>query len=571
MSDSEPLGTLGFTIFPNVPTKTATPDFLNTLKERLPGHILPRMATRAHPILPGKFDQPSAAAAYARAFAVRRTPRTEQNPTVHQARQSSLWSEWIKAIDKEIATLTDMDTYIPVRKHEVPAHCQIIQSKMDLKMKLDTLGQLIKLKARLVALGNLEWASLRDTYAPTVNAKTINLILALAAQERMILYGLDITGAFLTADIADEVYIQLPDGICPKDVDGNNPIWKLNKTLYGLNRAPKAFYDDLSQHLISHGYSRSPLDPCLFHKLLPDGRKIIFCVHVDDFAIASTDHQLIDELKDVLRLKKYQLTESDNLENFLGIHIQQEGDNLYLSQPGHIDKMIKEANISHITKPVNIPMQPGFNDAEQDDSPKLPSNSQYPTLLGMLIYVLRTRPDIAYAVNRLATRSSIATEKDLLALQQVIAYLRTTRHLELVYNSSCPRQRQTVTRLQAWSDAAYLTDRDSRSHSGVCFSLGDMSGAFHSPSNKQTMVTLSSTETELHWACEATKDITYFRAILAELGFPQITPTPLYVDNKSLITLAQQFSGDHKRCKHFLARIHYHQVIECTLRQKYLP
>jgi hypothetical protein len=200
------MGTLGFTIFPNVPTKSSTPDLPTTIKERLPGHILPRMATRSHSILPGKFDQPSAAAAYARAFAARRTPRTEQNPTVHQARQSSLWSEWIKAIDKEIATLTEMDTYIPVRKHEVPKHCQIIQSKMDLKMKLDTLGQLIKLKARLVALGNLEWASIRDTYAPTVNAKTINLILALAAQERMILYGLDITGAFLTADISGSVH-----------------------------------------------------------------------------------------------------------------------------------------------------------------------------------------------------------------------------------------------------------------------------------------------------------------------------------------------------------------------------
>ena len=71
------------------------------------------------------------------------------------------------------------------------------------------------------------------------------------------------------------------------------------------------------------------------------------------------------------------------------------------------------------------------------------------------------------------------------------------------------------------------------------------------------MVTLSSTEVELHTACEATKDIIYFRAILDEFDFPQITPTPLYVDNKSLITLAQQFSGNHKRCKHFLARIHY--------------
>jgi hypothetical protein len=70
-------------------------------------------------------------------------------------------------------------------------------------------------------------------------------------------------------------------------------------------------------------------------------------------------------------------------------------------------------------------------------------------------------------------------------------------------------------------------------------------------------VTLSSTEAETHAAVEATKDISYFRAILDELGFTQVEATPLYVDNKSLITLAQQFSGNHKRCKHFLARVNY--------------
>ena len=87
--------------------------------------------------------------------------------------------------------------------------------------------------------------------------------------------------------------------------------------------------------------------------------------------------------------------------------------------------------------------------------------------------------------------------------------------------------------------------------------MGENTGVFHARSNKQTMVTLSSTEAETYAAVEATKDIVYFRAILEELGFPQLQPTPLYVDNKSLIILAQQFSGNHKRCKHFLARIHY--------------
>jgi len=550
MSETEPLGTLEFKMFPDVPKHQLTHFPLK--KERLPGHILPPRITRAMTLAPGKFD--AAVAASAKAMASKRIPRTEQNPTVKQARASHMWKDWQQAMDKEISTLTDFGTYDQVRKKDVPRHCQILQSKMDLKLKFNALGEILKFKARLVALGNLEWASLRDTYAPTVNAKTINLLLALAAQEKMILYGLDITGAFLTADIDDDVYIQLPDGIAPKDADGNNQIWKLNKTLYGLNRAPKAFYDDLSKHLLTNGYNRSPLDPCLFHKTYPDGRKIIFCVHVDDFAIATSDMTLVDELKHILADKKYQLTESDNLENFLGIHIYQEGENLYLSQPGHIDKMVKEANIDHITTATNIPT---FNDSDQDNSPLLPSNSKYPTLLGILIYVLRTRPDIAYAVNRLATRSSIATEKDLAAIQQVIAYLRTTRHLELVYDSKDSRQAKTVSGLHAWSDAANLTHRDSRSHSGICFSFGENSGAFHARSNKQSIATLSSTEAELHAACEATKDIVYFRALLDELGFHQATPTPLYVDNKSLITLAQQFSGNHKRCKHCLARINY--------------
>jgi len=332
-------------------------------------------------------------------------------------------------------------------------------------------------------------------------------------------------------------------------------VWALKKTLYGLNRAPKAFYDTLCAHLLANHYIRSPLDPCLFHKLGPNSQKIIFCVHVDDFAIAATDQSLIDDLCRTLK-EQFTITESDNLESFLGIHIVKEGDILYLSQPGHIDKIVAAADIGHITKEINAPMDPTFNDKDQDAAPPC-NRSRYSTLLGMLIYILRTRPDISYSVNRLATQSLVSTDKDWQALQRIAAYLRTTSHLELIYNTSSQQQRTTVAQLHAWSDAAYLTHRDSRSHSGVCFSLGEKTGVFHARSNKQTMVTLSSTEAETDAAVEATKDIVYFKSILEELGFPQLQPTPLYVDNKSLITLAQQFSGNHKRCKHFLARIHF--------------
>jgi len=123
-------------------------------------------------------------------------------------------------------------------------------------------------------------------------------------------------------------------------------------------------------------------------------------------------------------------------------------------------------------------MHPSFNDEEQSDSP--PANkSEYSTLFGMLIYVLKTRPDVAYAVNRLATRASNPTIKDMLSLKQVAAYLYTTSHLELCYNSSSHSDRTTVAQLFAYSDAAYLTHSDSKSHSGLHFTLGKDTGVFH--------------------------------------------------------------------------------------------
>ena len=445
-----------------------------------------------------------------------------------------------------------------ILKSEIPKSKQILNSKMDLRTKIDSHGAKIKCKARLVALGNQEWESLRDTYAPTVNAKTINMLFALATQTSMILYGLDIFGAFITADIDEPVYMRLPDNLAPKDSEGNTPIWKLKKTLYGLSRAPKAFYDDLSKFLLGCGYERCPVDPCLYKKDQGSGRKIFFAIHVDDFAVAATHQELIDDLCTSLK-KKYTITESDNLESFLGIHIKRDGPHLYLSQPGHIQKMAIEANIQDSAREVTTPMSSDFCDREQNDSPllTLDMKKKYYKLLGMLLYVLRTRPDVSYAINRLATRTAIATTKDYLCLQRVAAYLHRTIDKELVYRHDDNQQSQSFARLYAWSDAAFLTHSDSKSHSGTCFSLGESSGAFYSRSTKQTMVTLSSTEAELYSAVEATKDIQYFRSLLKWAGFEQMESIPLFVDNKSLIVLAQQFSGNHKRVRHFLARINY--------------
>ena len=165
---------------------------------------------------------------------------------------------WKPAVEAEMKLLSPegLDCYDVVSRTEVPHGYQILESKMDLKCKRHTTGDLDKRKGRLVALGNLEAPDPdRDLFSPTVNNKTINLMFALAAQHGLKMRGLDIYDAFITASIDSPVYLQLPKGLRP-NIHGEPPIWQLKKTLYGLKRALKAFYDQLTAYLEEIGYTR---------------------------------------------------------------------------------------------------------------------------------------------------------------------------------------------------------------------------------------------------------------------------------------------------------------------------
>jgi hypothetical protein len=163
--------------------------------------------------------------------AARRIPRTRANPTLKQARVLSDWTQWFAAVQVELDMLKEMGCYERVDLSQVgidPAtgrRYQIIPTKMDLRLKYDAMGLPIKYKGRLVVLGDQEWGdTLRDVFAPTVNTKTINILLAIAAHQGLHLYGLDIFGVFIAADIDAPVYVQLPKGLNPEDPD-DQPIW----------------------------------------------------------------------------------------------------------------------------------------------------------------------------------------------------------------------------------------------------------------------------------------------------------------------------------------------------------
>jgi hypothetical protein len=495
---------------------------------------------------------------------------SQQNdsPTLSQAMKDLQWNNrWVPAINKEFATLNEMGTGTSVTFSDIPAGAEVYPTKMLLTTKRDVQSSwYLDSKARLVVIGNMFTSIWKTFFAPTTHEKSLKLLFALAVTLGMLICSIDINGAFLYPNQKRDVYIILPVLLTGEP----KRYWKLNKTLYGLRDSPQAFYEDMSTYLLYNEYYRTTSDPCMFYKRESATEFIMFVVHVDDFAIAASTIAMKNKLLAIIA-KRYKFKECSTVESFLGVHVEYFSDGSVLfSQPGRIDDILRTYELLEVTPP-SVPMIATFNDAYQSDSPKC-DYTAFMTLLGILLFVVKTRPDIAYAVNRLATRTSIATERDFLALLRIASYLGGTRNLGIKFRRNVSEfYQEALTVLFCWVDASHGSHLDSKSHSGYCFSLGSwITGMFYSKSFKQSNVTLSSMEAENSSAVEATKEILWFRSLLEELGFPQLKPTEIFADNASMITVAEDFSGNHKRVKHFLTRINFlienvkNQVISFT-------
>lgn len=309
-------------------------------------------------------------------------------------------------------------------------------------------------------------------------------------------------------------------------------------------------------YLIENGYKRTGGDPCSFYKGHPSGKYLMTVIHVDDFLVAGDTKETVDEFVRIIE-RKYTIKRTMDVEKFLGIRVTHlPNGQIKLSQPQRITEMMDTYQLHDIPYP-SVPMPATFSDEYQDNAPRC-DYGIFMTLLGQLMFIVKTRPDIAYSVNGMATRAMKATTRDYSSLLRIVSYLGGTKDLGVVFSKGLSNQAiADIIKLIAWVDAAYATHTDSKSHTGYCFSLGLLGAMFYCKSSKQSIVTLSSTEAEIVAGVECVKEVIWLRNQLAELGFPQIEPTIIFADNSSMITLASDFSGNHKRVKHYLIRINF--------------
>ena len=252
--------------------------------------------------------------------------------TIQQAKATSDWPNWKKAIEKELESIQKNSTWIIT---DPDRHQKPIKSRWVFVKKFDVNGNILKFKARLVAKGFTQRYGLDfiETFAPVAKFKSIRGIIALSAILKLKVYQDDVPSAFLKGILKESIYMDPPEGFnCPP-----NKTLKLVKTLYGLKQSPREWNAVMHTFLVSQGFSQSQADPCLYVRGKDDSLLLV-ATYVDDIITAGKSEIEIEKFRSKLR-NEYSIENGGILAWYLGIRFSTNasGDyfldqNLYVKQ-----------------------------------------------------------------------------------------------------------------------------------------------------------------------------------------------------------------------------------------------
>ncbi|GJW38223.1 ribonuclease H-like domain-containing protein, partial [Tanacetum coccineum] len=406
---------------------------------------------------------------------------------------------WIDAINSKMDALYRNNTWDLV---ELPKGRTTIVSKWVCKIKYKSDGEIERYKARLVAKGfnQREGIDFDETFSLVVKIVTVRCLINLAVQNGWTLYQMDVNNAFLYGDLNETVYVSLPPGYFPKV---ETRVCKLNKSLYGLKQAPRQWNAKLTFALIECGFVQSKSDYSLFTKKFGDVF-IALLVYVDDIIITDINLNEINKFKQFLKTK-FMIKDLRKLKYFLGIKVLGTPTGVCLSQRKYYLELIDEFGLL-ASKPSYIPMQPNISLSSEpkDDDPLLDNITDYQKLIGKLIYLTTTRPDIAYTVSCLSQFMHNPLKSHLKIALKVIRYLKgyPSKGVNVIRTST------SVNVLKAYTDADWTRCTDTRrSVTGYCVFMNN--SLVSSKSKKQNTMSKSSTEAEYRALASVTSEVVW--------------------------------------------------------------
>eukprot|EP00253_Pinus_taeda_P003787 PITA_03787 len=385
-------------------------------------------------------------------------------------------------MNEEIGAIEKSKTWELV---DLPEGKKAIGVKWVYKTKSNAEGKIDMHKARLIVKGykQQQGRDYDETFAPVARMETVRTVLSIAAQHKWKIYQMDVKSAFLNGVLKEEVYVEQPPGY---EVAGQeHKVCRLKKALYGPKQTPRAWYNRIDAYLIENGFDKCDGEPTLYINE-NDGKIIIVVLYVDDLIFTSNDASLIVDFKAVMK-NEFQMTDLGFLRYFLGIEVDQSENGVFISQDKYVEAVLKRfimQNSKATVTPTVVGLKLTKEDNSKDFDPKL-----YKSIVGSLMYLTATRPDIMHAVSLIS---------------------RFMERPKETHRQAAKRILRKIT-------------------SGYVFHMG--SGAISWASKKQPVVALSTAEAEYVAAIAAACQVVWLRRVLRDLCHAQENGTTIYCDN----------------------------------------
>ncbi|GJX17106.1 putative ribonuclease H-like domain-containing protein [Tanacetum coccineum] len=364
-----------------------------------------------------------------------------------------------------------------------------------------------------------------EVFAPVARIEAIRLFLAFASYMGFTVYQMDVKSVFLYGTIEKEVYVHQPPGFV--DPAHPNKVYKMIKVLYGLHQAPRAWYETLSSFLMENGFRRGTIDKTLFIKKKKSDIMLVQ-VYVDDIIFGSTKKSMCTEFKDCMH-KRFQMSSMGELTFFLGLQVKQQPDGIFISQDKYVADILKKFDFLSI-RTTTTPIESNKPLVKDDDGADVDVHV-YRSMIGSLMYLTTSRPDIVFAVCACARFQVTPKASHLNAVKRIFRYLKHQPKLGLWYSKDSPFE------LKAYSDSDYGgANLDRKSTTCGCQFLS---------------------RRLISWQCK--KQTIMIQNQMMDYGF-NFMNTKIHIDNESTISVIKNPVA-HSRTKHI--EIQFHFIRDC--------
>uniref|UniRef100_A0A2P2MWT8 Retrovirus-related Pol polyprotein from transposon TNT 1-94 n=1 Tax=Rhizophora mucronata TaxID=61149 RepID=A0A2P2MWT8_RHIMU len=338
--------------------------------------------------------------------------------------------------------------------------------------------------------------------------------------------------------------MEVPPGY-GKNLDSQT-VCKLKKALYGLKQSPRAWFGRFARVMIAMGYKQSRGDHTLFIKHSSSGGVTALLVYVDDIIVTGDDDKEKQILSHCLG-KEFEIKALGRLKYFLGIEVAHSKQGIFISQQKYVTDLLKETGMT-ACKPASTPIDQNVKLGKAEEDVAV-DRATYQRLVGRLLYLSHTRPDITYAVSVISQFMHNPKKVHLQATYRVLQYLKGVPGKGILF------KRNGGLVLETYTDADYagsIVDR--KSTTGYCTFLGGNLVTWRS--KKQNVVARSSAEAEFRAMAQGVCEVLWLKIILEDLKIKWDGSIRLYCDNKSAISIAHN-PVQHDRTKHIEVDRHF--------------